>query len=179
VQAATDPRAPTAREKQVALLFERHRELVFRAAYRVTGAAADAEDVLQNVFLRILRGRETVVVDETAGSYLHRAAVNAALDVLRRRHAARTDPLDERQERIPDPGPGPAAAAAVAALRDRLRAALAGLSPRSAEIFVLSCFEGYGNREIARMLGTSWSTVSVSLHRTRARLRKSALGGLR
>jgi len=179
VQTATDQDVPTAREKQVSLLFERHRDVVFRAAYRVMGSAADAEDVLQNVFLRLLRSEETVVVDETARSYLHRAAVNAAVDLLRRRHAARTDPLDDRQERIPDPRPDPAAVADVAALRSRLRAALAELSPRSAEIFVLSCFEGYGNREIARMLGTSWSTVSVSLHRTRARLRKSALGGLR
>ncbi len=179
MQAVTRQEAPTPLQKQVSLLFEQYRELVFRAAYRVTGTEADAEDVLQTVFLRLLRSESTVVTNDTAGSYLHRAAVNAAVDLLRRRRTAKADPLAEWQDRLHEPRPDPAVAAEVAALGRRLRAALAELNPRAAEIFVLRCFEGYSNREIARMLGTSWSTVAVSLHRTRARLRKSALGGFR
>jgi RNA polymerase sigma-70 factor (ECF subfamily) len=54
--------------------------------------------------------------------------------------------------------------------------ALAQLNPRAAEIFALRYFDGYGNREIARLLNTSWSTVAVTLHRTRAKL-QSALKG--
>ena len=56
-------------------------------------------------------------------------------------------------------------------IRDEVRKALAQLSPRAAEIFVLRYFEGYDNHEIARMLGNSRSTVAVILHRARQRVR--------
>jgi RNA polymerase sigma-70 factor (ECF subfamily) len=144
---------------------------VFRAAYRITGNTMDAEDVLQTVFLRILRREEGAPLSETAGSYLHRAAVNAALDLARRRRTIHAAPL-EGIEPLPDARPTPETAGEVRELREHLRAALSGLPPRAAEIFSLRYFEGYSNREIARMLGTSWSTVAVTLHRTRARLRK-------
>ncbi len=66
-------------------LYERHYEAVFRAALRVTGNPADAEDVLQTVFLRVLaRGGDVEEVSLPA-AYFRRAAVNAAVDVLRRR----------------------------------------------------------------------------------------------
>ena len=57
-------------------------------------------------------------------------------------------------------------------LRDEIRKALAKMSPKAAETFVLRYFEGYGNHEIARMLGTSRSTINVILHRTRQKLRE-------
>ena len=56
-------------------------------------------------------------------------------------------------------------------MRDGLRQAMAGLSPRAAEVFALRFIEGYGNKEIAGMLGTSQTAIGVSLHRTRAQLR--------
>ncbi len=171
--------APSALQEQVTALFDQHRARVFRAAYRVTGSEADAEDVLQTVFLRLLKQEDAVIEEQQAGSYLHRAAVNAAVDVLRRRRMAKDEPLGERQDHLPDPAPDPAAALDAKAAGRRLRAALAELSPRAAEIFVLRYFEGYRNREIARMLGASWSTVAVTLHRARARLRKTFLGGMR
>src|SRR3954463_16229039 len=71
-------------------LYERHYEAVFRAALRVTGNPADAEDVLQTVFLRVLASGGEVEDVDVPGAYFRRAAVNAAVDVLRRRelHAA-------------------------------------------------------------------------------------------
>src|SRR6188474_2410928 len=69
-------------------LYERHYEAVFRAALRVTGNPADAEDVLQTVFLRIIaQGAQGGDVEDVAlpAAYFRRAAVNAAVDVLRRR----------------------------------------------------------------------------------------------
>src|ERR671921_2434128 len=66
-------------------LYERHYEAVFRAALRVTGNPADAEDVLQTVFLRVLSGSEADAAGSRPGSHFRRAAVNAAADVLRRR----------------------------------------------------------------------------------------------
>ena len=70
-------------------LFQRHHDRVFRAAYRVTGSAADAEDVLQTVFLRLAKGSEPFVVLENPESYFARAAVNASLDLLRARKRSR------------------------------------------------------------------------------------------
>ena len=66
-------------------LYERHYETVFRAALRVTGNPADAEDVLQTVFLRVLARGGKVEDVALPAAYLRRAAVNAAVDVLRRR----------------------------------------------------------------------------------------------
>src|SRR5512144_113470 len=68
--------------------FEAHHAAVFRAAYRVTGNATDAEDVLQTVFLRLLRRPTEAEAVESMGGYLRRAAVNAALDLMRSRQNA-------------------------------------------------------------------------------------------
>ena len=114
---------------------------------------------------------------EHAASYLHRAASNAALDVLRRRKAARSEALEDPGH-LHDASPGPEEQRRAAEVQARVRRALAELTPRAAEIFVLRYFDGYGNREIARLLNTSWSTVAVTLHRTRAKLRKDLKGDL-
>ena len=85
----------------------------------------------------------------------------------------------EDAERFQGHEPGADVVRAGTELRDRVRAALADLNPRAAEIFILRYFEGYGNREIARLLNTSWSTIAVTLHRTRAKLQKELKGELR
>ena len=168
----------TAGDPSVGALFTEHHERVFRVARRITGSAEDAEDVLQTVFLRIVRREEPPLRADDAANYLHRAATNASLDLLRRRKAARSESIDDA-ERFRDHDPGPQALQEGAEIRDRLRAALAELNPRAAEIFVLRYFDGYGNREIARLLNTSWSTIAVTLHRTRAKLQKDLKGDLR
>ena len=153
-------------------LFQAHHRLVFGAAFRITGNAADAEDVLQTVFLR-LAGRDRAAPRlENCESYLRRAAINAALDVLRARRAEDSVPLEDSQ---PDPGQPERSD-----LRDFLRRSLAKLSPKAAEVFALRFFEGHGNREIARLLGMSQVRVAVTVHRARRRLQKeigSYLGG--
>ena len=168
----------TTADPSVGALFEQHHERVFRVARRITGSAEDAEDVLQTVFLRIMRREEPALRPDDAANYLHRAATNAALDLLRRRKAARSEPIGD-EERFRDHEPGPDIAQEGAEIRDRVRAALAALNPRAAEIFVMRYFDGYGNREIARLLNTSWSTIAVTLHRTRAKLQKDLKGDLR
>src|SRR5213593_4336138 len=66
-------------------MFQRHHDRVFRTAYRVTGNAADADDVLQTVFLRLARGPEATLLENPEG-YFARAAINASLDLLRGRN---------------------------------------------------------------------------------------------
>lgn len=159
-------------------LFREHHGAVYRAAYRITGNAMDAEDVLQTVFTRLLRREEQPDLSESAGSYLHRAAVNAALDLMRRRKRARSVDLDEVGDQLIDTKePSPERARGSQELKARLREAMSRLSPRQAEIFTLRYLEGLGNLEIARMLGASQTSIAVLLHRARHRLQKE-LGSL-
>ncbi|MBI2569214.1 MAG: RNA polymerase sigma factor [Candidatus Schekmanbacteria bacterium] len=154
--------------------FEAHHEGVFRAAYRVAGRIEDAEDVVQTVFLRLARSSEPVAQEVgNLGTYLRRAAVNAALDIVRartRRPLVALDELDPPAET--GHGATPESLSDRSQLRGRLRAALAGLHPRAAQMFVLRYFEGYSSPEIAAFFATSDSVVRVTLHRARAELRK-------
>lgn len=150
-------------------VFVRHKDLIFRAAYRITGNSSDAEDVLQTVFLRLIRQADIAAISNLT-AYLHRSAVNAALDLLRTRKDAQTVSLDVESQY---PQMTTAASAARATeLRDWLRQALARLNPRWAEMFVLRFVEDFSNSEIAGMMNTSSAVVAVVLHRTRAQLKK-------
>jgi len=139
--------------------------MVFRTAYRITGNAADAEDVLQSIFLRMLRQPASGSVLTQEESYLRRAAVNASLDVIRQRQASRSVPLNEASAQTAKP-------LVDSGLKDCLRRALQTLSERSAEIFALRYFEDLSNQQIAGALNVSQVLVAVSLHRTRRQLQK-------
>ena len=82
------------RNPQFSRLFEEYHGLIFRTAYRLTGSAADAEDVLQTIFLRLVR-RDAETVPNQAESYFRRAAVNASLDLIRNRKSDRLVGLSE------------------------------------------------------------------------------------
>ncbi len=149
--------------------FRAHHGTVFATAYRITGNAGDAEDVLQTVFLRLLRRGRNAEPLENPESYLRRAAINAALDVIRSRQSDQTVPLLEessgRMQAVP-------AQADASGLRQALSRAIAQLKPRPAEIFTLRFLEGFSNQEIAEALGISQVLVAVIVHRTRQQLRK-------
>lgn len=152
-------------------LFRDHYDLVFRTAFRITGNPTGAEDVLQTVFLRLIRRERAPDLSGGARGYLHQAAVHAALDILRRR--TRHVPLDAAGwQSLPDTRPGPEASQEADGRRAWLRAAIAQLHPRSAEMFVLRFIEGCSLAEIARRLNTSQATVAVLLFRARRRLQK-------
>jgi RNA polymerase sigma-70 factor, ECF subfamily len=154
-------------------IFVQHHKAVFRAAYRITGNAMDAEDVLQTVFMRLLRREEAIDLSQSAASYLHRAAVNAALDLLRARRRARAVALDDVADGLTDDRQaGPERLSNSLELGRHLRVALTQLPPRQAEIFTLRYLEGMGNLDIARLLGASQTSVAVVLHRARHRLQR-------
>jgi len=149
--------------QQLARLFEDHHSMVFRTAYRVTGSASDAEDVLQTVFLRMMKRVDAPEIDKPE-SYLRRAAVNAALDVVRARRDSNSLAVEDM--------PSSAACTELRELRDELRHALAALPPKLAEVFALRFFEGHSNQEIGKMLSMSPIFVAVSVHRARRQLQK-------
>ena len=148
-------------------LFRAHYELVYRTAYSVTGNQPDAEDVLQTIFLRLLR-RLPPDFDRNSKGYLYRAAINLSLNIVRTRK--RQVPPDDL-ERLPAPVE-PAAPGPEDATRRALLAAIAQRKPRAVEILILHYEHEYSDAQIARLLGTSRGTIAVTLYRTRARLKK-------
>jgi len=151
-------------------LFAEHHRRVLIAAYRITGSMADAEDVAQAVFLRLAGVGGPVA---NAGSYLYRAAINGALDLLRQRKAARTEPLESAgYVTAAGWGSSPEAEASSNELGALLRIAIGELPQRAAEMFVLRYVEDLGNREIAALMDTSQAVVAVTLFNARSRLKK-------
>jgi RNA polymerase sigma-70 factor, ECF subfamily len=162
-------------------IFIAHHERVFRAAYRVTGNASDAEDVLQTVFLRLLRHDHDFGKVDEAGNYLYRAGINAALDIVRSRRSA--VPIDEvDHSALPNSSWTPDRIQGSTEIREWLRGAVGRLHPTAAEMFILRYFEDYDNAEVARLMDTTENTVAVTLHRARTRLQqdiRSQLGEVR
>jgi RNA polymerase sigma-70 factor, ECF subfamily len=150
-------------------LFREHHQLVYRTAYSVTGKRQDAEDVLQTIFLRLLRRGLPPAFDKNPQGYLYRAAVNLSLNVVRTRN--RHQSIDGA-ERLLVAVPAAGSATTDTFLQRRLVAALAQLNPRAVEILILHYEHDKSDAEIARLLGTSRGTIAVALYRARKRLKK-------
>ena len=154
-------------------LFQAHHGRVFRTAQRITGSAADAEDVLQTVFLRLVKGQEDYDWAQNPGAYLSRAAINASLDLLRGRARSKTVAMDESEiDSIPSTYHNPQLVHADRELQTLVRQAVSRLGKTASEMFVLRYYEGFDNKEIAVLLKTSPLVVGVVLHRARTKLRK-------
>ena len=144
-----------------AQLYERHCQAVFRAALRVTGNPADAEDVLQTVFVRVLARGGDVDDVELPAAYFRREAVNAAVDVLRRRELHAESAVDDRALHAVQPP---------LLLKEQLRRAIAALDSDDASLFLLRHVEGLSIDELAAMFEIEKNNVAVRLHRIRQRL---------
>jgi RNA polymerase sigma-70 factor (ECF subfamily) len=140
--------------------------LVYRTAWGVLGSREDAEDVLQVVFLRLLR-REFPSHTLNAKAYFHTAAVNASLDMLKARR--RRSALVSEVQAFPQPA---TADGFDEDLCQRLYEAIEQLGPKSAEIVLLHYMHKKTTAEIGRRLGVSRTVVGVRLFRARLRLRK-------
>jgi RNA polymerase sigma-70 factor, ECF subfamily len=143
-------------------LYERHYAAVYRTALRVTGNPADAEDVLQTVFLRVLNQGGRLDAAYPPEPYFRRAAINAALDLLRKRVSHREIQLDEASSLASKDN--------TAFLKEQLRRALAALDPADAIMFLLRYLEGMSNGELAEMFGQEKNNIAVRLHRIRQSL---------
>ncbi|MEE8523575.1 MAG: sigma-70 family RNA polymerase sigma factor [Thermoanaerobaculia bacterium] len=161
-------------------IFQDHHSRVFGTAFRVTGSAQDAEDVLQTVFLRLLRRQDEIDLSPSPGSYLHRAAINAALDLMRARNRSRSIPIDDHDAPTENGHSDPNRRQQDGELRRNLRQALLKLSSRGATIFTMRFLDGTPNREIAEAMGMSQAAVGVAIHRARNQVKEelaTLLGG--
>ena len=155
-------------------IFDQYYPLVYRTAYRITGISEDAEDVVQTVFLRILRRGLPAGFAENPKGYLYRAAVNAALNVVRgrRRNVFLSDLEPSGTFDYAD------SSNALSPIHSLLIEAIAELEPRVVEMLILRYEHDYSDAEIAKLLGKSRGVVAVTLYRARVRLRRQLRASL-
>jgi RNA polymerase sigma factor (sigma-70 family) len=152
---------------------EQHSDRVFRLAYRLTGNRPDAEDLTQEVFVRVFRSLDTYTPGTFEG-WLHRITTNLFLDQARRKQRIRFDALsEERADRLASTLPTPDLAYTDQRFDDDIEAALQALPPDFRAAVVLCDVEGLSYEEIAQILGAKLGTVRSRIHRGRSMLREA------
>jgi len=156
-------------EQEFEEIFRQHYRMAYRTAYGVTGNSEDAEDVVQTIFLRLVRRDFPHDFKKNPKAYLYRAAVNESLNTIRARKRSIVVSADaeglERQQ--PE-----AESRSAEEIHKRLYEAVAELNPGAAHILILRYVHNCTDAEIAKLLGTTPGTIAVSLYRSRRRLKK-------
>jgi len=148
-----------------------HSARVYRLAYRLTGNSHDAEDLTQEVFVRVFRSLSSYTPGTFEG-WLHRITTNLFLDMARRKQRIRFEGLaDDTAARLGGSEPTPAEAFDERHLDDDIQAALKALAPEYRAAVILCDIEGLSYEEIAATLGVKLGTVRSRIHRGRAQLR--------
>ena len=165
-------------------LVERHSRGVFQLAFRLTGSEPDAEDVVQEAFLKAFRELKRFEERSSFSTWLHRITANCAYDLLRRRPRHKAESLDTTAE---DESPAidvaadattwPDRLAFSAEVQKRLQAAMGSLSPAERAAFVMRHVEGQSVSEIGAALGLHTSATKHSIFRAVQKMRR-ALGVL-
>jgi len=147
-----------------------HSARVYRLAHRLTGNPQDAEDLTQDVFVRVFRSLSSYTPGTFEG-WLHRITTNLFLDMVRRRARIRFDPLPDDAERLPSKDRGPATVYDETHFDHDVQAALDALPPDFRAAVVLCDLEGLSYEEIAEVLALEPGTVRSRLHRARLDLK--------
>jgi RNA polymerase sigma-70 factor, ECF subfamily len=156
-------------------LVERHRSMVYRAAYQFAGNHYDAEDIAQEVFLKVYRSLDRFRQDAQLTSWLYRIVMNACIDHRRRQSPAVSAPFGEEAERrllnTPEARPGPEDDAYAGELGQMLEGEIARLPQGQRIVFIMRHHQGLKLTEIAHALGLAEGTVKRQLHAAVHRLR--------
>jgi RNA polymerase sigma-70 factor (ECF subfamily) len=161
------------------VLVERHARSLFGLAYRMTGNESDAEDVVQESFLRAYRQLKSFDQRASFGTWLYRIAVNCSLDLVRSRgrrmevFAPAGDEAVDPVAEAPSASPGPECLALSGEIRQRVAAGLRRLSPTERAAFVLRHFEGMRIEEMSRVLGCQPGAARHSVFRAVQKLRRA------
>jgi RNA polymerase sigma-70 factor (ECF subfamily) len=158
------------------LLVERYSRSIFRLTYRMTGNEQDAEDMVQETFLRAYRQIRSYDSRAAFGTWLFRIATNCSLDLLRKR-GVRRESQEIGFEDDASPSPSPERLAISTQIRRRFRVALARLTPTEQAAFILRHFEGVPMEEISQALGRSNSAARQSVFRAVVKLRRARAFG--
>lgn len=152
-------------------LYRQHADRLYNLAYRMAGSA-DAEDLLQDVFLQAYRKLGTYKGESSLGTWLYRLTVNLCLDHLRSRQGKMAQVTGSIDEEDADPVVSPERPEEANAARLDLAQAIATLPPSYRAAFVLHDVEGYQHDEIAKLLGIAEGSSKSLLHKARMRLRR-------
>jgi RNA polymerase sigma-70 factor, ECF subfamily len=162
------------------LLVERHSRSVYKVAFRVTGRAEDAEDVVQETFLKAFRQLDRFEERATFGTWVHRIAWNCSVDLLRarpkREQAEEADTLEQLGSASPATAtslgaPSPERLMASVQVGDRVKAAMARLSALERAAFVMRHYEGRTIDEISRALDIRENAAKHSIFRAVRKMR--------
>jgi RNA polymerase sigma-70 factor (ECF subfamily) len=157
-------------------LVERHRSMVYRVAYQFAGNHHDAEDIAQEVFLKVYRSLDRFRQDAQLSSWMYRIVMNACIDHKRRHSPAGAAPFGEEAEQkmlnTPEETPGPEDRAYAGELGAALEEAIASLPNGQRIVFVMRHHQGLKLCEIAEALGLAEGTVKRQLHAAVHRLRQ-------
>jgi RNA polymerase sigma-70 factor, ECF subfamily len=156
-------------------LVDRHRSMVYRLAYQFAGNHHDAEDIAQDVFIKVYRSLDRFRYDAQLTSWLYRIVMNACIDHKRRQSPAGWAPFTEEAElqmvNAPTDEPGPEDQAYGGELGEVLQSEIARLPPGQRLVFTMRHHEGLKLCEIASSLGLAEGTVKRQLHAAVHRLR--------
>jgi RNA polymerase sigma-70 factor (ECF subfamily) len=153
-------------------LISRHYMTVYRAAYRWCGIREDAEDIAQEVFIKVARSLKTFAAKSAFTTWLYRITINTAMD-LGRKNATRREYLRAWSVEPQETGSNPGDEAALEA--GELYGAIAGLPTRQKAAALLVWAEGLTHKEAARVLECAEKTVSAHIFQAREKL-KSLFG---
>src|SRR5436309_11976405 len=159
------------------VLVEQHSPVIFRLAYRMTGNEHDADDVVQETFLRAYRQLDRFEERANFGTWLHRIAINCALDLLRARGRMDRyyggDPEDAEMNGTIRSEPEQDRLLISAELREQVAMAMERLSGNERTAFVLRHFEGMPVEEIGKTLGIQVNAAKHTIFRAVRKLRES------
>ena len=159
------------------VLVERHNPAVFRLAYRMTGNQQDAEDAVQETFLRAYRQLRRFEPRASFGTWLYRIAANCSLDLLRKRQreaggrASGDSAINGVSDALVADLPSPDALASNAEVQQQVESALAQLTPVERAAFTLRHFEGRSIEEISTTLGVGANAAKQSIFRAVQKVR--------
>ena len=158
-------------------IVERHRSMVYRVAYQFAGNHHDAEDIAQDVFIKVYRSLDRFRQDAQLTSWMYRIVMNACIDHRRRQRSAIAAPFgDEAEQRMlntPEGTPGPEERAYAGELGQVLESEIGRLPSGQRVVFVMRHHQGMKLCEIADALGLAEGTVKRQLHAAVHRLRQA------
>jgi RNA polymerase sigma-70 factor (ECF subfamily) len=158
-------------------IVERHRSMVYRVAYQFAGNHHDAEDIAQDVFIKVYRSLDRFRQDAQLTSWMYRIVMNACIDYRRRHAPAGAAPFGEEAEQrmlnTPEEAPGPEERAYAGELGEVLEAEIQRLPPGQRMVFIMRHHQGLKLGEIAESLGLAEGTVKRQLHAAVHRLRQA------
>jgi RNA polymerase sigma-70 factor, ECF subfamily len=155
-------------EQELEISFREHYQMLYRTAYGILKNQADAEDVPQKIFLRLLRSGVPADFTANARRYLYRAAVNLSLDVIR---TQKRQNLTSGVEKLEVPVEA-SEASLDEQIHKRLAEAIAELRPEDAELLMMRYVHGLKEKDLASLTGSTRGSIAIKLFRARARLKR-------